>query len=91
MSVTVERNDGAVRVIFEVQDAVARVAVETQRGALLSSLYAAGVRIASVVVSVRNGGTTIAQRSSIARSRRASSDAEPEPGPATPSGLDLVG
>jgi hypothetical protein len=91
MAVTVERNDGAVRVIFEVQDAIARVALETQRGALLSSLYAAGVKIASVVVSVRSGGITIAQRSSITRGKRVSGDTAPEAGPTVPSGLNLVG
>jgi hypothetical protein len=91
MSITVERKDGAVRVVFEVQDSIARVAVETQRGALLSSLYAAGVKVASVVVSVRSGGIAFAQRSPMIKAKRTTSESEPDVGKDARSALDLVG
>jgi Flagellar hook-length control protein FliK len=61
MAVAVERSGDAVRVVFEVADAVARVALETQRASLLDALHTSGVRVASVVVVVRSGGIPLAQ------------------------------
>jgi len=91
MRITVERKDGAVRVVFEVQDPIARVAIETQRAALLSSLYAAGVKVASVVVTVRSGGIAFAQRIVTTKTKRAASEPEPDVGNDAPSPLNLVG
>jgi Flagellar hook-length control protein FliK len=91
MRITVERKDGAVRVVFEVQDPIARVAVETQRAALLSSLYEAGVKVASVVVSIRSGGIAFAQRITTTKTKRLASDPEPDVGNDAPSPLNLVG
>lgn len=95
MSVTVERKDGSVRVIFEVRDEIARVAVETQRAGLLSSLYGAGVKVASVTVAVKSGGTTIAQRTTAtAKTKRSTSEASTESagvGQSAPNPLNLVG
>jgi hypothetical protein len=95
MEITVERKDDSVRVVFEVTDAVARVAVETQRNELLASLHAAGVQVASVVVSVRAGGIALAPKAAPARTRRANIETPFEPGEpgdsGGKSGLNLVG
>ena len=91
MRITVEREDGAVRVVFEVADTVARVAVETQRASLLSSMYGAGIKVASVVVAVRSGGTAFAQRSLTTKTKRAKSDSAPDVGNEASSALDVVG
>ena len=92
MDVTVERKEDSVRVVFEVADAVAQVALETQRSALVASLHAAGVQVASVAVSIRAGGTALAPRVSPTRAKRANGDASPAAGDASAkSGLDLVG
>lgn len=95
MEITVERKDDSVRVVFEVTDAVARVAVETQRNELLASLHAAGVQVASVVVSVRTGGIALAPKAVPARTRRSSAETPFEPGEPGGSGgkggLNLVG
>ncbi len=93
MRITVERKDGAVRVVFEVRDPIALVAVESQRASLLSSLYGAGVTVASVIVSVRSGGTAFAQRSFVTttKTKRATSEQAADVGNDAPSPLNLVG
>ena len=91
MSITVERKDSAVRVVFEVADAVARVAIETQRASLLSSLYAAGVKVASVTVAIRTGGIAFAQRSVTTKPKRPPSETSPDVGNEAPGALDVVG
>jgi hypothetical protein len=81
MEVVVERNGDAVRVVFGVADAVAKVALETQRASLLEALHVAGVRVASVVVSVRAGGIPFAPSRAKAKPRSDADEGD----------LDLVG